>query len=314
MTRRRPRASRAPLAWALGLTAAGTALIAFKLKPANEPVGPANGPASATTAETSPPPRAAPRAVGAALRWRILGVGLPPQTALANCLDANLDASVRVDSSSPDSVTVTWSAAASPLVLTRLEGPALDVETPLDTASSAHLRAHAAALTCLRPEATRLIDLDLGRTFDAATFRAGSRPGAVDPELFFGVEALNGSLVTRGLARFTGYELEVVPDAARGWPQARSVALSAVSVLVAQGGDAGERPLVIGDYGRFTLSAVEAPPGIERVVRLAPLDPPQAAAPSPTPALSPRAPRAHRRPPPPSPQAPTLPPSLPDYR
>jgi len=295
------------------VTAAFSTIVALRLRSHPAASAQASEPSSAPPTQ-APPERAAPaRPDRAALRWRVQGVELPPAGTFAACLEAQLDAPVTVSQATPDSLTAMWSPAASPLVLTALESGRLDVVTPLDSPSSAPLRAHAGALNCLRAGATRLMDLDLGRTFDAVEFRAGARPGALDPERFFGVEALNGSLVTRGLARFTGYELEVVPETARGWPQARALALSAVSVVLAEGANLDGRPLNIGDHGGFTLSAVEAPAGVERVVRLAPLDPPQAAPPTPR-APSPRPARPPRRPSGPTPTEPPTLPSLPEYR
>lgn len=308
MTRRRARRGSAPLLWALGVTAALSVLAALRLKTHPAPPEP-------TAAPSSAPPTLATRAPSdrAALRWRVRGLELPPAGAFSACLEAQLDAPVTVTQPTPESLTALWSPAASPLVLTALEGERLDLVTPIESPSSAPLRAHAGALSCLRPSATRLMDLDLGRTFDASEFRAGARPGALDPERFFGVEALNGSLMTRGLARFTGYELEVVPDAARGWPQARTLALSAVSVVLAEGASSVGRPLTIGDYGGFTLSEVEAPAGVERVVRLAPLTRPQAAPQAPR-ERSLQSPPATRRSSEPTPTAPPPLPSLPEYR
>jgi len=313
MTQRSARRGKAPLLWALVVTAACAALIFARLT--THPVAAllAVGPASA------PPTQAIERATPtqarrAALRWRVEGAGLPQSDAFAACLDAQLDAPVQVSQPTPDTLAAAWSPAASPLVVAALGDAQLDVETPIETPSSAPLRAHAAALSCLRADARRLSDLDLDRTFQAAEFRAGSRPGAIDPERFFGVEALNGSLVTRGLSRFTGYELEVLPDAALGWPQARSLALSAVAVVLAEGAGEPGRALTIGAHGRFALTPVEAPSGVNQVVRLAPLErpsvtPPAASAVPARPPAHTRRSAAER-----APTAPTTPPSVPDYR
>jgi hypothetical protein len=204
--------------------------------------------------------------------------------------------------------------------------------TPIEGASSTSLRAQAALLSCARIGATRLVDVDLGRTFDAETFRAGSRPGALDPERFLAIEAQNGTLLTRGLARFSTWELELAPGVELDWPTARVRLLSCAATLLAVGFDAQSTPFEVPGQGRFGLEAVSPPPGFEAVRRLVRLDadPPRArrpndAAPSGAgPARTARLPdlfqppfeRAPPRPtrPPRPPKAPSPLPSMPEYR
>jgi len=299
LARRAP--SELPVALAAVLAVGGTAALwSYASRPATTAAPPAETtpPAAASASPSSASPR------GPTLAWRVEGLRADPDAlALADCVEAHFGERPLVVPMARG-FGLRWSALRGLSQVEPEPGTQGDwrLTTPIEGASSASLRAQAALLSCARSGAARLVDLDLGRTFDAETFRAGSRPGALDPERFLLVEAQNGTLVTRGLARFSTWELELAPGVELDWPTARVRLLSCAATLLAAGFDAPSAPFEVPGQGRFALEAVSPPPGFESVRRLVRLD-----------AEPPRTPRA-RSPerPPPSGTAPVRAPRRPD--
>jgi hypothetical protein len=227
----------APLA--IGLAAA-VGLSLWLRGPDIETTAPAG---DAGPAETGGPsaalPGDAPPLAGTVLTWRTEGPrDLPAPPDLLGCLAGR---NGRTPTLAPVRVggilatEITW---LGPTVVQRLgpstagETPGLMLRTALGSRPHAALAAHVALAACVRTGATRLIDTDLGRTYEPAAWPLPLPDGGLDVAALFTQEVTAGMLVTRGLSRVGLPELAIRMTTGLDASTARARLLRAIAAAV----------------------------------------------------------------------------------
>ncbi len=148
------------------------------------------------------------------MTWRTEGpAGLPDPQRLTACLARFGGPPPAVGQTAPNTMDVVY--AAPPLrqrVEPAAEGaPGLRGRTAVSGHPHAALAAHLALAACLAPEATALVDVDLGRRFTAEDWPQPTVEGGLAVPALFTSEAIDTLLVTRGLNRVGLPELALEP-------------------------------------------------------------------------------------------------------
>jgi len=224
----------------VGLGLAAAAAFSLWLRtPASGDADPAAGapreaPADASTAASDAPPLAGP-----VLSWRTEGPrDLPAPPDLLGCLTGRNGRTPTLAPARVGGVLATEITWLGPTVTQRLapttegETPGLTLRTAIGSRPHAALAAHLALAACVRSGATRLVDVDLGRTYEAATWPLPLPDGGLDVGALFAQEVAAGLLVTRGLARLGLPELAVRMAAGLDTNAARGRLMRAIAAAV----------------------------------------------------------------------------------
>ncbi len=144
------------------------------------------------------------------MTWRVEGRDLPAAATLDACLAAQTWGDATVSTAPGGGLTIGYPGLPFPQRLRAADGD-LTLATATDGDPHRAAGLHLTSLACLAEGATAAVDVDLDRRFGPDDWpRPGAR-GGLPVEALVAVEARDGVIVTRGLARLGRQELGLGP-------------------------------------------------------------------------------------------------------